>query len=81
MNENAVKRGFRRVACGFIEFNGVMLSGLHPSKISVSESAVEFDYTVGGKTVTRRYGLTRSDGRITSVVCPDGSVAEVVGDG
>ena len=78
MLENAIMRGFRRIACGFWGFDGVLLSGLHPSKISVSDRAIDFTYAVENKEVTRSYALERSDGKITAFTNPDGARTEVV---
>lgn len=77
----AVKRGFKRLDFGFWQFDGVLLSGLHPTKITVTDTSITFDYTVGGKPVNRAYALTKADGRITSFTDPDGTVTEVVRDG
>ena len=66
---------------GMYVFEGAIVCGLHPSKISVSDSSIDFTYTVGSKTVVRSYGLTRSDGKITSVLFPDGHSLEVLRNG
>ena len=81
MIENAIKRGFKRIACGFWRFDGVLLSGLHPSKISVSDGAIDFTYTVGENEVTRSFALERSDGKITAFTNPDGTRTEVLHNG
>lgn len=81
MLENAIARGFRRIACGFWGFDGVLLSGLHPSKISVSDGAIDFKYKVRDKEVTRSYALERSDGKITAFTNPDGTRTEVLKNG
>ena len=77
MIENAIKRGFKRIACGFWGFDGVLLSCIHPSKISVSDGAIDFAYG----NVTRSYALERSDGKIVSFTNPDGTRTEVVHSG
>lgn len=77
----AVKRGFKRLDFGFWQFDGVLLSGLHPTKITATDTSITFDYTVGGQAVSRTYGLTKSDGRITSFTNPDGTATEVLRDG
>nr|DAH89004.1 MAG TPA: hypothetical protein [Bacteriophage sp.] len=77
----AVKRGFKRLDFGFWQFDGVLLSGLHPTKITVTDTSITFDYAVGGQPVSRAYALTKADGKITSFTSPDGSVTEVVRDG
>ena len=81
MIENAIKRGFKRIACGFWRFDGVLLSGLHPSSITVSDGAIDFSYTVGGKNVTRSYALERSSGKIPAFTNPVGPRTEVVRNG
>lgn len=54
-----------------------IVCGLHPTKITVTDSAITFDYTVGGQPVSRAYALTKADGKITSVTAPDGANVEV----
>ena len=81
MLENAIMRGFRRIACGFWGFDGVLLSGLHPTKISVSDGAIDFTYLVEDKEVKRSYALERSDGKITAFTNPDGTRTEVLHNG
>ena len=81
MLENAIMRGFRRIACGFWGFDGVLLSGLHPSKINVSDGAIDFTYLVEDKEVKRSYALERSDGKITAFTNPDGTRTEVLRNG
>ena len=61
----------------FLRMNGLVVAAVHPSKITISDESVKFDYNIGKKTVTRTYKLTRSDGKITSVTAPDGASAEV----
>ena len=77
------KFGFEQVddIRGMFRFVGALVCGLHPSKISVSDGAIDFTYTVGNETVVRSYGLTRSDGKITSVLFPDGHSLEVLRNG
>ncbi len=65
----------------YLKMSGLVVSAVHPEKISVSHSAIDFRYTVGNETVVRSYGLTRSDGKITSVTFPDGHSLEVVRNG
>lgn len=77
----AVKRGFKRLLFGFWQFDGVLLSGLHPTKVTTTDTAITFDYTFGGKLVSRAYALTKADGKITSFVNPDGTATEVLRDG
>ena len=81
MLENAIARGFRRIACGFWGFDGVLLSGLHPSKINVSDGAIDFTYLVEDKEVKRSYALERSDRKIVAFTNPDGTRTEVLHNG
>ena len=81
MIENAIKRGFKRIACGFWRFDGVLLSALHPSSITVSDGAIDFSYTVGGKSVVRSFALERSDSKIVAFTNPDGTRTEVLHNG
>ena len=74
MLENAIMRGFRRIACGFWRFDGVLLSGLHPSKISVSDGEIGFTYG----NAARSFALERSGGKIVAFTNPDGTRTEVV---
>lgn len=69
-----------RVEADFLEVSGFLLTELHPDKITVSDGAINFDYTVGDEVKSRSYALERdSNGRITAFVHPDGSRTEVVG--
>ena len=81
MLENAIARGFRRIACGFWRFDGVLLSGMHPSKITVTTGAFDFSYTVGNKEFVRSFALERTDGKITAFTNPDGTRTEVLRNG
>lgn len=65
----------------FLRMNGLVVAAVHPSQITISENSVKFDYIIGGRSVSRTYTFTRSDGRITSVTAPDGANVEVVRDG
>lgn len=69
--------GWRAVG-DFLEVSGFLLTDLHPVKITASDTALGFEYTVGKATVTRSYGLVKSGGKISSVTLPDGHVMEVV---
>lgn len=62
----------------FFEVSGFLLTELHPAKVTVSDTALNFEYSVGEATVTRNYGLVKSGGKISSVTFPDGHVMEVV---
>lgn len=69
-----------RVDADFLEVSGFLLTELHPGKITVSDVAINFDYTVGDEVKTRSYALERdSSGRITAFTHPDGYKTEVVG--
>ena len=81
MLENAIARGFRRIACGFWGFDGVLLSGLHPAKIAVTSGALDFTYTVNNKECVRSFPLERSDGKIVACTNPDGTRTEVLRNG
>ena len=81
MLENAIMRGFRRIACGFWSFDGVLLSGLHPTKITVTSEALDFSYTVNNKEFVRSFALERTDGKITAFTNPDGTRTEVLRNG
>ena len=62
---------------GMFRFVGSLICGLHPSKISVSDGAIDFTYG----NVTRSYALERSDGKIVAFTNPDGTRTEVVRNG
>ena len=63
---------------GMYMFEGAICCGLHPSKISVSDGAIDFAYDVGDKEVKRSYVLERSGGKIVAFTNPDGARTEVV---
>ena len=71
---NATMRGFRRISCGVWGFDGVLLSCLHPSKITVSAGEIGFTYG----SVVRSFALERSGGKIVAFTNPDGTRTEVV---
>ena len=81
MLENAIMRGFRRIACGFWGFDGVLLSSLHPTKITVTTGAIDFTYAVKNKEFVRSFTLERTDGKITAFTNPDGTRTEVLHNG
>lgn len=58
----------------FLFQKAALLSGLHPSSITVSDGTIDFVY--GG--VTRSYAVERSDGKIVAFTNPDGTRTEVV---
>lgn len=73
------KFGFKQIAdiLGMFRFDGALICGLHPSKISVSDGAIDFTYG----DVTRSYALERSGGKITAFTNPDGTRTEVLHSG
>lgn len=77
------KFGFKQIAdiLGMFRFDGALICGLHPSKISVSDGAIDFTYTVGENEVTRSFALERSGGKITAFTNPDGTRTEVLHSG
>ena len=81
MLENAIMRGFRRIACGFWGFDGVLLSSLHPTKITVTTGAIDFTHAVKNKEFVRSFPLERTDGKITAFTNPDGTRTEVLHNG
>ena len=66
---------------GMYMFEGAICCGLRPSKGSVSDGAIDFAYTVGGKEAVRSYSLERSDGKIVAFTNPDGTRTEVLRNG
>ena len=70
------KFGFQQVddIRGMFRFVGALISGLHPSKITVSDGAIDFVY---GSAV-RSFSLERSGGKIVAFTNPDGFRTEVV---
>ena len=77
------KFGFKQLSdiVGIFRFDGALVCGLHPSKISVSDGAIDFTYTVEDKEVKRSYALERSDGKIVAFTNPDGTRTEVLRNG
>ena len=59
---------------GMFRFVGVLINGLHPSRITVSDGAIDFTY---GSAV-RSFALERSDGKIVAFTNPDGFRTEVI---
>ena len=59
---------------GMFRFVGSLISDLHPSRITVSDGAIDFTY---GSAV-RSFSLERSGGKITAFTNPDGTRTEVV---
>lgn len=69
-----------RCESDFLEVSGFLITEKHPDKITVSDGAINFDYTVGDESKTRSYALERdSSGKITAFVHPDGTRTEVAG--
>ena len=59
---------------GLFRFSGGINCDMHPSKITVSDGAIDFAY---GSAV-RSFSLERSGGKITAFTNPDGTRTEVV---
>ena len=75
MLENAIMRGFRRIACGFWGFDGVLLSEKHPQKIVISDGTIVFLFD----KVNRSFALERDGSKkITAFTNPDGTRTEVI---
>ena len=70
------KFGFQQVddIRGMFRFVGALVSGLHPSRITVSDGAIDFVY---GSAV-RSFSLERSGGKIVAFTNPDGTRTEVL---
>ena len=62
---------------GMFRFGGALISGLHPSQITVSDGAIDFVYN----GVTRSFPLERSGGKIVAFTNPDGARTEVQRNG
>ena len=73
------KFGFEQVddIRGMFRFVGALICGLHPSKITVSDGAIDFAY---GSAV-RSFSLERSGGKIVAFTNPDGTRTEVQRNG
>ena len=73
------KFGFEQVddIRGMFRFVGSLICGLHPSKITVSDGAIDFVYN----GVTRSFSLERAGGKIVAFTNPDGTRTEVVHNG
>ncbi len=79
INDTDSKMSGWRCEADFLVVSGFLLTELHPAEISVTDGAIDFNYTVGKDTVTRSYALDRDgSGRITAFVHPDGARTEVV---
>lgn len=65
----------------YLKMSGLVISAVHPSSIAVSDGAIDFSCTVGGKNVIRTYALERSDSKIVAFTNPDGTRTEVVRNG
>ena len=80
-SEDMLKKfGFEQVddIRGMFKFDGALVCGLHPTKINVSDGAIDFTYTVEDKEIKRSYALERSGGKIVAFTNPDGTRTEVV---
>ena len=65
----------------WLKLTGLVVTDTHPTLITVTDTVIKFDYTVGGQKVSRAYALTKADGKITSFTNPDGTATEVLRDG
>lgn len=70
------KFGFKQVGntAGMFRFDGVILDGVHPEKITVSDGEIGFTY--GGTVFS--YAVERSGGKIVAFTNPDGVRTEVI---
>lgn len=62
----------------YLKMSGLIISTVHPSRISISEGSMVFSHTVSGKDVTLSFALERSGGKIVAFTNPDGTRTEVV---
>lgn len=65
----------------YLKMSGLVISSKHPSRISISDSSIDFLHSISGKDVTLTYSLERSDGKITAFTNPDGTRTEVFHNG
>lgn len=66
----------------YLKMSGLVVTAVHPESIHISDSAVDFTYTVGDNQVTRSYSLeTDANGEITAFTNPDGIRTEVQRNG
>lgn len=74
------KFGFEQLSniAGIFKFDGVLLSGRHPAKITISAGALDFTFVDGDKEFVRSFPLERSGGKIVAFTNPDGARTEVV---
>lgn len=74
------KFGFKQLSniAGIFKFDGVLLNGRHPAKITAAEGAISFTFVDGDKELVRTFALERSDGKIVAFTNPDGARTEVV---
>ena len=77
------KFGFKQLSniAGIFKFDGVLLSGRHPTKITISTGTLDFKYVDGDKEFVRSFPLERSDSKITAFTNPDGTRTEVLRNG
>ena len=77
------KFGFKQLSniSGIFQFDGVLLSGRHPTKITISTGALDFTFVDGDKEFVRSFPLERSDGKIVAFTNPDGTRTEVLRNG
>ena len=74
------KFGFKQLSniAGIFKFDGVLLSGRHPAKITISTGTLDFLFVDGDKEFVRSFALERSGGKIVAFTNPDGARTEVV---
>ena len=65
----------------YIKLSGLVITTVHPSRISIASGNIDLTYTVGDKEKTRSYALERSDGKIVAFTNPDGTRTEVLHNG
>lgn len=70
-----------KISGGCIVWDGLVITTVHPTAIAITDSAIDFSYTVGETAVIRSYAITKTDGKITSFTNPDGTITEVLRDG
>ena len=74
------KFGFKQLSniAGMFKFDGVILSGKHPVKITAAEGAMSFTFVDGDKEFVRTFAVEKAGGKIVAFTNPDGTRTEVV---
>lgn len=77
------KFGFKQLSniAGIFKFDGVLLSGRHPAKITVSTGTLDFSFVDGDKEFVRTFAVEKAGGKIVAFTNPDGTRTEVVHNG